>query len=110
MSPPEVPPYNELVRAWKALRGKGGLSVREVACVGANRTLLAAEIIVPNAPAAALAAGVHGDEPAAPWARLSLVAEGLLDPAFSYRMWPCTNPSGYIAGTRSNAEGADVNR
>src|SRR5438128_1139792 len=104
------PVYKELVRAWKALRGRAGLSVREVACVGANRTLLACEIAVQGAPTVALAAGVHGDEPAAPWALLSLVRDGLLDPAFGYRIWACSNPSGYAAGTRCNAEGVDVNR
>ena len=61
-------------------------------------------------PAVMLSAGVHGDEPAAPWALLSLVRDGLLDRRFAYRMWPCTNPTGYEAGTRENAEGADVNR
>jgi murein peptide amidase A len=106
----DVPPYDEFVCAWKALRGKNALSVREVACVAANRTLLVAEIAVPNTPVVALAAGVHGDEPAAPWALLSIVRDGLLEPTFSYRLWPCTNPSGYMAGTRSNAEGVDVNR
>ncbi|MBC5810796.1 MAG: succinylglutamate desuccinylase/aspartoacylase family protein [Candidatus Eremiobacteraeota bacterium] len=55
-------------------------------------------------------AGVHGDEPATPWALLSLVRDGLLDPSFAYRLWPCTNPSGYAAGTRENAEGMDINR
>jgi hypothetical protein len=110
MNVKEAPPYDALVRAWKALRGKNALSVREVACVAANRTLLVAEIAAPEAPVVALAAGVHGDEPAAPWALLSIVADGLLDPAFGYRIWPCTNPSGYLAGTRSNAEGVDVNR
>ncbi len=85
--------------------------MREVACVGSARTLVLAEIAGPaGAPAIALSAGVHGDEPAAPWALLSIVRDGLLDPAFSYRIWACTNPSGYAAGTRTNAEGADINR
>jgi murein peptide amidase A len=61
-------------------------------------------------PRVALAAGVHGDEPAAPWALLSLVRDGLLDARFSYRVWCCTNPSGYRRGTRTNADGADINR
>jgi len=90
------------------------VSVREVACVGVPRTLLVAEI-VPRAgpgaaPAVAIAAGVHGDEPAAPWALLAAVRDGLLDLRFAYRIWPCTNPSGYAAGTRRNAEDADINR
>jgi protein MpaA len=102
-------PYEELTAAWRALRRRG-VSVREVACVNAPRTLLVAEAGNPNAPAVSLTAGVHGDEPAAPWALLSIVRDGLLDPRFGYRIWPCLNPSGYVAGTRRNAEGIDVNR
>jgi len=105
------PGYSELSAAWKALRGRHGISVREVACAGAPRTLLLAEIPgEPRAPAVAISAGVHGDEPAAPWALLSLVRDGLLDRHFSYRVWPCTNPTGYALGTRANAEGHDINR
>ncbi len=105
-----VPPYAELVRAWKALRARG-VPVRELGCVGARRTLLGVDLVnTPEAPFVAIAAGVHGDEPAAPWALLSLVESGLLDPRFNYRIWPCTNPSGYERGTRANAEGADINR
>jgi hypothetical protein len=104
-------PYADLVAAWKSLRTRGALSVREVACAGAGRTLLLAEsIAAAGAPLVALSAGVHGDEPAAPWALLSIVRDGLLDRRFNYRMWCCTNPSGYERGTRENAEGNDINR
>lgn len=93
------------------MRALGDASVREVACVGAPRTLLLAEIAgPPGAPVIALSAGVHGDEPAAPWALLSIVRDRLLDRSFGYRIWPCTNPSGYERGTRENAEGTDINR
>lgn len=61
-------------------------------------------------PVVTISAGVHGDEPAGVWALLSLVADGLLDPRFAYRLWPCFNPTGFAAGTRVNAEGTDVNR
>ncbi len=64
----------------------------------------------PGAPVITISAGVHGDEPAAPWALLSLVRDRLLDRAFGYRIWACTNPSGYVRGTRENAEGIDINR
>jgi hypothetical protein len=90
-----------------------GLDVREIPCAGAARTLLVADVASRNgtgAPAVIITAGVHGDEPAAPWGLLSLARDGLLDRAFSYRLWPCTNPSGYKRGTRENAEGIDVNR
>ncbi|HMF29733.1 MAG TPA: hypothetical protein VKE42_13225, partial [Candidatus Cybelea sp.] len=51
-----------------------------------------------------------GDEPAGPWALLQVVEHGGLRPEFSYRIWPCTNPSGLIAQTRESADGIDVNR
>lgn len=103
------PSYETLVTRWKATR-RLGVTVREIACVGAARTLLLAELGTARAPCVALSAGVHGDEPAGAWALLSLVEDSLLDPRLSYRLWPCTNPTGYAAGTRENAEGADVNR
>jgi hypothetical protein len=105
----EAPPYDDLAAAWRALRPLG-VRVREVACVGAPRTLLFAELGDAAAPTVSLSAGVHGDEPAAPWALLSIVRDGLLDSRFAYRIWPCLNPSGYVAGTRANADGQDVNR
>lgn len=102
--------YEELVRRWKQLRGTQDLSVREVACVGSARTLLVAEVGDVSLPCVAIAAGIHGDEPAAPWALLNIVEGGLLDPAFSYRIWPSINPTGFAANTRANSDGADINR
>ena len=110
----DVLTYAELERAWKALRGSGA-GIREAACVGVPRTLLVADIPADRGSPAgqhaiAIAAGMHGDEPAGPWALLSLVRDGLLDRSFAYRLWLCANPSGYAAGTRANAEGLDINR
>jgi hypothetical protein len=102
--------HDRLAAAWRALRASTGVRVREVACVGAPRTLLLAELGRHDLPVVTLSAGVHGDEPAGVWALLSLVRDGLLDSRFAYRIWPCLNPSGYQAGERTNAEGADVNR
>jgi hypothetical protein len=99
-----------LALAWRTLRVSTGLRLREVACVGAPRTLLLAELGAADRPVVTLSAGVHGDEPAGVWALLSIVRDGLLDPRFAYRIWPCLNPSGFDAGTRVNAEGVDVNR
>jgi len=102
--------YEALERGWKAMR-RQGLRVREVACEGVARTLICAEAGSYERPAIHIAAGVHGDEPAAPWALLSIAADGLLDTqTFSFRLWACTNPSGYRLGTRENAEGRDINR
>jgi protein MpaA len=102
--------YDQLTAAWRAIRVTHGLRLREVACVGAPRTILVAELGDPHAPLVAISAGAHGDEPAGPWALHALVRDQLLDPHFRYRLWPCLNPSGLAAGTRANAEGSDVNR
>lgn len=102
--------YRDLELAWKALRATRDLRVREVACVGAPRTLLCVEVGDHMLPSIALAAGVHGDEPAGPWALLDFVAAGKLDPRYAYRIWPCTNPTGFLAGTRESCDGVDLNR
>jgi protein MpaA len=102
--------YEDVVAAWRALRPRTGMRVREVACVGAARTLLLAELGDSRLPVVTISAGIHGDEPAGVWALHSLVADDLLDPRYAYRLWPCFNPTGFDAGTRTNAEGIDVNR
>jgi murein peptide amidase A len=99
-----------LAEAWRSIRGTHGLRMREIACVGAPRTLLVVECGDPTAPCVSISAGAHGDEPAAPAALYALVRDRLLDPAFSYRLWPCFNPTGFDAGTRTNVDGVDVNR
>lgn len=86
------------------------MRVREIACVGAPRTLLCVEVGDATAPTIALAAGVHGDEPAGPAALLAMLEDDAFDPRYAYRIYPCTNPSGYALGTRASAEGIDVNR
>ncbi|MDQ2992557.1 MAG: M14 family metallocarboxypeptidase [Candidatus Eremiobacteraeota bacterium] len=93
----------------KSLRGRG-LRVREIACVGAPRTLLCVESGDPGAATVALAAGIHGDEPAGPAALLAMLEDDALDPRFAYRIYPCTNPTGYAAGTRASADAVDLNR
>jgi protein MpaA len=105
-----VSAYSDLEKRWKTLRARDDIAVREVACVGAPRTLLCVELGDHTKPLIALASGAHGDEPAAPWALLSLVENGDLDSNYAYRIWPCTNPTGYAAGTRHSADGFDINR
>jgi hypothetical protein len=102
--------YHELEQRWKALRQRSGMRVREVACVNAPRTLLCVESGDSQAPAVHLSAGVHGNEPAGVLALLELAESGALDPRFAYRLWPCTNPTGFDAGTRESGDGVDINR
>jgi murein peptide amidase A len=102
-------PYRELERRWRRLCASGTFRLREVACPNAC-SLLCVESGDPSLPTVAIAAGVHGDEPAGPWALLALAESRSLDPRFAYRIWPCTNPNGLRMGTRTNADGVDVNR
>ena len=102
--------YEALATHWADACKKRGISLRQVPTPGVPRSLMQVDFGPPEAPCVHITAGVHGDEPAGPWALLSLVDCGLLDARFAYRIWPCTNPSGYSAGTRLNAEGNDVNR
>jgi murein peptide amidase A len=101
--------YLELQRRWKALRERRTVRLREVACGKPGAALLCIEI-GEGRPTIALAAGVHGDEPAGPWALLELVEARALDVRCAYRIWPCLNPAGLIARTRENDKGIDVNR
>ena len=106
-----APSYETLADAWKVLAQRDGLALRVIPCGGTSRSIMLVDIeTTGGAPAVALSAGVHGDEPAAPWALLSLVRDGLLDKRFRYRVWCCNNPSGYALGSRTNADGDDINR
>jgi protein MpaA len=110
MSAQDSMTYQRLAESWSALAKRRSWSLREVPCQGVARTLLLVEFGRPDAPVVHITAGVHGDEPGGPWGLLAMADAGMLDERFSYRLWPCTNPSGYRAGTRANAEGNDVNR
>ena len=57
-----------------------------------------------------VSAGTHGDEPAGPLALLHWLARGMPDPGVAWTVFPLLNPTGWDAGTRENAAGADLNR
>ena len=57
-----------------------------------------------------LSTGIHGDEPAPPWALLRLVQEGLLDRRCSWFICPLLNPTGFTERTRENYSKVDLNR
>jgi hypothetical protein len=60
-----------------------------------------------------LIAGTHGDEPSGPYAVVSLLEDkqflGALN-TIELTVLPLVNPSGFLAGTRTNKEGKDLNR
>ena len=54
--------------------------------------------------------GMHGDEPAPPWALLRLVEEGYFDERCSWLLCPLLNPTGFLTRTRENFAQVDLNR
>jgi murein peptide amidase A len=57
-----------------------------------------------------LSAGVHGDEPAPPFALARLLADGVFDDRAVWFLVPLINPGGLIRGTRESPAGVDLNR
>ncbi|EDY82526.1 hypothetical protein VDG1235_2149 [Verrucomicrobiia bacterium DG1235] len=57
-----------------------------------------------------LSAGIHGDEPAGPLALLQLLSDASLPSDIDIVICPLINPSGFIAKTRENNKGHDLNR
>lgn len=57
-----------------------------------------------------LSAGMHGDEPAPPWALLRLLEEGFFDQRCVWFICPLLNPTGLERRTRENFAGVDLNR
>lgn len=55
-------------------------------------------------------AGIHGDEPAPPWALLRLMEKGFFDCTCNWVVCPLLNPTGFLRKTRENFSGIDLNR
>ncbi len=61
-------------------------------------------------PRVYLSAGIHGDEPAPPWALLRLLQAGCLDHRANWFICPLLNPTGFLRRSRENFAGTDLNR
>jgi len=57
-----------------------------------------------------VSAGIHGDEPAGPLAMRQLLAEDAWPTDIDLWVCPCLNPTGFVANSRENASGTDLNR
>lgn len=61
-------------------------------------------------PRVYLSSGMHGDEPAPPWALLRLLEEGFFNTRCTWFLCPLLNPTGFPKNTRENFAGVDLNR
>jgi len=61
-------------------------------------------------PRVYFSAGIHGDEPAPPWALLRLLQNGCFDDRCTWFLCPLLNPTGFVGQTRENFAGNDLNR
>jgi hypothetical protein len=57
-----------------------------------------------------LSTGIHGDEPAGPWAVHQLLQENRWPPNLDLWLCPCLNPTGFELNRRENDHGIDLNR
>jgi murein peptide amidase A len=57
-----------------------------------------------------LSTGIHGDEPAGPLAALRLLQENQWPENVDLWFCPCLNPLGFVANSRENERGIDLNR
>lgn len=76
-----------------------------------GHALMAYTKLAPDgAPRLYVSSGMHGDEPAPPWALLRLLEQGCFDARASWYLCPILNPTGLVRGTRENFAGVDLNR
>jgi hypothetical protein len=57
-----------------------------------------------------ISAGIHGDEPAGPFAALKLLQQNDWPEDLDLWLCPCLNPIGFTLNSRVNAKGIDLNR
>jgi murein peptide amidase A len=57
-----------------------------------------------------ISTGIHGDEPAGPFAALKLLQENHWPDNAEIFLLPCLNPVGFTLNKRENADGIDLNR
>jgi hypothetical protein len=57
-----------------------------------------------------VSSGMHGDEPAPPWALLNFLEHGGCDDATAWYLCPVLNPTGLLRGSRENFQSRDLNR
>lgn len=109
---PGLPSASDYLRRFRETARAVGCETGEIgaACCGGPLPFARRGAATPDAPAVFVSAGIHGDEPAGPLALLALLTSPAFRRDVSWTLLPLMNPSGWEAGTRESAAGADLNR
>lgn len=105
--------YRALIREWQALVKLAGLRMRVFAKVGELPVyyVTSRDPARDPRPTIYLSAGIHGDEPGAPWGLLAWAKENVARlQRDRFLIFPVLNPHGLILNTRNDQDGADLNR
>jgi protein MpaA len=89
---------------------QAGFTARQYGEINSHPLLAYTKRTPGRRPRVYLSAGMHGDEPAPPWALLRLLEEGFFDERCTWFLCPLLNPTGFLKNTRENFAGVDLNR
>jgi len=99
-----------LAAQFEGAGAKAGFTSETFGVVGGIPLLALTKRTAGPRPRVYLSAGIHGDEPAPPFALLSLIESGEFDARAVWFICPMLNPEGLARATRENASGTDLNR
>jgi len=105
--------YTQIVRRLEEIGRRSGVRLSVVDVLrrsGYALPVFALECGPDDGPRLVISAGIHGDEPAGVEALLAFLERPALPQDVGITALPCVNPLGFIAGTRVNDLGVDLNR
>lgn len=100
----------EFIPRFATAASRAGFQIETFGEIHGHPLLAATKPSLGLRPQIYLSTGIHGDEPAPPWALLRLLEEGAFDDRCSWTLCPLLNPTGFLARTRENFAGVDLNR
>jgi protein MpaA len=109
MSPPLPLDPREFTPRFDAAARVRGFTGEEFGTIEGHPLLAYTKPAVTNR-AVYVSSGMHGDEPAPPWALLRVLEEGFFDARAHWLLCPLLNPTGLARRTRENFQGVDLNR
>lgn len=111
MTPPALPlDPAEFIPRFDAAARQAGFVAEQFGEIHGFALRAYTKLAAPTAPRIYVSSGMHGDEPAPPWALLQLVESGFFDARASWWLCPMLNPTGFAHRTRENFERRDLNR